>query len=100
MIFGNELRSEKLAEMKHLIEKESRRFIAQEVIDFQDMEVMDGDDRVLRKADLRAFVLSGEKTRVWPSGLTRFSRNADSFVVNSSQGGGFKDTWVLSQWKK
>ena len=100
VIFGNELSSEKLAEMKHLIEKESRRFIAQEVIDFQDMEVMDGDDRVLRKADLRAFVLSGEKTRVWPSGLTRFSRNADSFVVNSSQGGGFKDTWVLSQWKK
>ena len=100
VIFGNELSSEKLAEMKHLIEKESRRFIAQEVIDFQDMEVMDGDDRVLRKADLRAFVLSGEKTRVWPSGLTRFSRNADSFVVNSSQGGGFKDTRVLSQWKK
>jgi len=100
VIFGNELSSEKLAEMKHLIEKESRRFIAQEVIDFQDMEVMDGDDRVLRKADLRAFVLSEEKTRVWPSGLTRFSRNADSFVVNSSQGGGFKDTWVLSQWKK
>ena len=100
VIFGNELSSEKLAEMKHLIEKESRRFIAQEVIDFQDMEVMDGDDRILRKADLRAFVLSEEKTRVWPSGLTRFSRNADSFVVNSSQGGGFKDTWVLSQWKK
>ena len=97
VIFGNELSSEKLAEMKHLIEKESRRFIAQEVIDFQDMEVMDGDDRVLRKADLRAFVLSEEKTRVWPSGLTRFSRNADSFVVNSSQGGGFKDTWVLSR---
>ena len=86
--------------MKKLIEKESRRFIAQEVVDFQDMEVMEGEDRVLRKADLRAFVLSGETTKVWPGGLTRFSRNADSFVVNSSQGGGFKDTWVLSQWKK
>ena len=100
MIFGNELSSEKLSEMKKLIEKESRRFIAQEVVDFQDMEVMEGEDRVLRKADLRAFVLSGETTKVWPGGLTRFSRNADSFVVNSSQGGGFKDTWVLSQWKK
>ena len=100
VIFGNELSSEKLSEMKKLIEKESRRFIAQEVVDFQDMEVMEGEDRVLRKADLRAFVLSGETTKVWPSGLTRFSRNADSFVVNSSQGGGFKDTWVLSQWKK
>ena len=46
--------------------------------------------------NLRAFVLSGKTTRVWPSGLTRFSRQPDSFVVNSSQGGGFKDTWVLS----
>lgn len=42
------------------------------------------------------FVLTGAETKVWPSGLTRFSREPDSFVVNSSQGGGFKDTWVLS----
>jgi len=97
VIFGNELSREKLAEMKQLIEKESRRFIAQEVIDFQDMSIMEGDEPVPRKADLRAFVLSGEKTKVWASGLTRFSRNPDSFVVNSSQGGGFKDTWVLSR---
>ncbi|MBO5523701.1 MAG: circularly permuted type 2 ATP-grasp protein [Roseburia sp.] len=97
VIFGNELSREKLAEMKHLIEKESRRFIAQEVIDFQDMNIMEGDEPVPRKADLRAFVLSGEETKVWASGLTRFSRNPDSFVVNSSQGGGFKDTWVLSR---
>ncbi len=96
VIFGNALTRERLGELKALIQKEPRRFIAQEVIDFQDLEVMDGDQRVLRKADLRAFVLTGETTRVWASGLTRFSRNADSFVVNSSQGGGFKDTWVLS----
>ena len=97
VIFGNELSKEKLEDMKKLIEKESRRFIAQEVIDFQDLDIMEGDHTVPRKADLRAFVLSGETTKVWASGLTRFSRNADSFVVNSSQGGGFKDTWVLSQ---
>ena len=96
VIFGNALTRERLGELKALIQKEPRRFIAQEVIDFQDLEVMDGDQRVLRKADLRAFVLTGETTRVWASGLDRFSRNADSFVVNSSQGGGFKDTWVLS----
>ena len=52
---------------------------------------------VERKADLRAFVLSSEEPVVWKSGLTRFSRNPDSFIVNSSQGGGFKDTWVLNQ---
>ncbi len=97
VIFGSGLGKEKLSKLRDLIQKESRRFIAQEVIDFQDMEVCEGTDRVWRKADLRAFVLSGQTTRVWPSGLTRFSRNADSFVVNSSQGGGFKDTWVLSR---
>jgi uncharacterized circularly permuted ATP-grasp superfamily protein len=52
---------------------------------------------VPRKADLRAFVLMADEPLVWKSGLTRFSRNPDSFIVNSSQGGGFKDTWVLSQ---
>ena len=61
------------------------------------MEVSEEGKVVLRKADLRAFVLSGEKTKVWASGLTRFSRKQGSFVVNSSQGGGFKDTWVLSR---
>ncbi|MGE9882835.1 circularly permuted type 2 ATP-grasp protein [Blautia obeum] len=97
VIFGNELTKEKLEDMKALVQKEARRFIAQEVIDFQNLHIIEGDERVPRKADLRAFVLSGEKTQVWPSGLTRFSRNPDSFVVNSSQGGGFKDSWVLSQ---
>lgn len=97
VIFGNKMGKEKLAEMRQLIERESRRFIAQEVIDFQDLDILEGDDMVQRKADLRAFVLSGKETKVWASGLTRFSRQADSFVVNSSQGGGFKDTWVLSR---
>lgn len=97
VIFGRDLSSEELENLKQIVTDESRRFIAQEVIDFLDLKVMDGNEEVERKADLRAFVLSGEKTRVWPSGLTRFSRNPDSFVVNSSQGGGFKDTWVLSR---
>ena len=86
-----------MQELAQIIKNEPRRFIAQEVIDFIDLDIVDGDARVPRKADLRAFVLSGKETKVWPSGLTRFSRNPDSFVVNSSQGGGFKDTWVLSR---
>ena len=80
-----------------MMEREPRRFIAQEVIDFEDLDILEDGEAVPRKADLRAFVLSGNETRVWKSGLTRFSRNPDSFIVNSSQGGGFKDTWVLSQ---
>ena len=80
-----------------LMLKEPRRFIAQEIIDFKDLPIQEGDVTVDRKADLRVFVLSGESTKVWKSGLTRFSRNPESFIVNSSQGGGFKDTWILSR---
>ena len=58
---------------------------------------LDEGEIVPRKADLRAFVLMADEPLVWASGLTRFSRNPDSFIVNSSQGGGFKDTWVLSR---
>ena len=97
VVFGRDLAANRLEALRQLIRQEPRRFIAQEVIDFIDLPVMDGGQTVPRKADLRAFVLSGKTTRVWPSGLTRFSRQPDSFVVNSSQGGGFKDTWVLSR---
>lgn len=97
VVFGSDLSKEKLEELRQIITGEPRRFIAQEVIDFIDLDIVDGEGTAPRKADLRAFVLSSGTTRVWPSGLTRFSRNPDSFVVNSSQGGGFKDTWVLSQ---
>ncbi len=97
VVFGSELEPEKLAELKALIVEQPRRWIAQEVVDFKDMEILDGEELVWRKADLRAFVVSGRETKVWRSGLTRFSRNPDSFVVNSSQGGGFKDTWVMTE---
>jgi uncharacterized circularly permuted ATP-grasp superfamily protein len=98
VVFGSELSKEKLEEIKALIIKEPRRFISQEVIDFIDLDIMDGDGGTIpRKADLRAYVLTGKTTRVWASGLTRFSRVEGSFIVNSSQGGGFKDTWVLSR---
>ena len=104
VVFGKDLPEEKLEELKSLIIGQPRRWIAQEVIDFKDLKILDDTDSqssadgfVERKADLRAFVVSGKETKVWRSGLTRFSRNPDSFVVNSSQGGGFKDTWVMEE---
>lgn len=96
VVFGSDLSKEKLEELKQLVIKYPRRWIAQEVIDFKDLQTLEGNELVWRKADLRAFVVTGKKTKVWKSGLTRFSRNPDSFVVNSSQGGGFKDTWVMT----
>ncbi|MCQ2375535.1 MAG: circularly permuted type 2 ATP-grasp protein [Salinivirgaceae bacterium] len=97
VMFGRDMDETRLEEVRELVRTQPRRWIAQEVIDFIDLEIMDGDQRVMRKADLRAFVISGKETKVWPSGLTRFTRDPKSFVVNSSQGGGFKDTWVLSE---
>jgi uncharacterized circularly permuted ATP-grasp superfamily protein len=97
VMFGKDMNEQQLAEITHLIETDSRRWIAQEVIDFIDLEIMEGEDKVFRKSDLRAFVVSEEETHVWRSGLTRYTRNPTSFIVNSSQGGGFKDTWVMKK---
>lgn len=98
VVFGSSLEGEELAHLKNLVCSEPRRFIAQEVIDFLDLDVLENDEVVQRKADLRAFVLTGaDNVHVWKSGLTRFSRIEGCSIVNSSQGGGFKDTWVLSR---
>jgi uncharacterized circularly permuted ATP-grasp superfamily protein len=50
-----------------------------------------------RHIDLRPFVLSGREVRLAPGGLTRVALKEGSLVVNSSQGGGTKDTWVLER---
>lgn len=97
VMFGRDLSAERLEELRQLIIKYPRRWIAQEVVDFKDLEILEGNDLVMRKADLRAFVVTGEDTKVWRCGLTRFSRIEGSMVVNSSQGGGFKDTWVMTE---
>ncbi|MBO5158789.1 MAG: circularly permuted type 2 ATP-grasp protein [Lachnospiraceae bacterium] len=97
VVFGSKMTKQQKEEFIALLKKEPRRFIAQEVIDFLDIDILEQGKMVPRKADLRAFVLMADEPMVWKSGLTRFSRNPDSFIVNSSQGGGFKDTWVLSQ---
>ncbi len=95
VVFGSKMTSQQKAEFITRLKAEPRRFIAQEVIDFRDIDIYENGVLVPRKADLRAFVLMGDDVTVWKSGLTRFSRTPDSFIVNSSQGGGFKDTWVM-----
>lgn len=97
VVFGSKLTSSEKAEFIDMLKAEPRRFIAQEVIDFRDIDIYEDRKRLPRKADLRAFVLMSDEPVVWKSGLTRFSRNPDSFIVNLSQGGGFKDTWILAE---
>ncbi len=98
VVFGSKLDPAELDRLRAAIQAEPRRFIAQEVVNFRSLPAVDEDGQPCRRmADLRAFVLSGKQTKVWRSGLTRFSRVEGSMVVNSSQGGGFKDTWALAR---
>lgn len=74
-----------------------RDFIAQPTISLSTHPTfVDGKALEGRHLDLRSFVLCGEKITVVPGGLTRVALPRGSLVVNSSQGGGSKDTWVLA----
>jgi uncharacterized circularly permuted ATP-grasp superfamily protein len=77
------------------IQENPRGYIAQETVDLSRAPVfLDGGIRA-RHVDLRPFVLYGDTPAVVPGGLTRVALREGSLVVNSSQGGGSKDTWVL-----
>ena len=78
------------------IEADPRNYIAQEVVQLSRHPALVGDHFEGRHVDLRPFVLSGEKVEVLPGGLTRVAMRKGSLIVNSSQGGGSKDTWVLA----
>jgi uncharacterized circularly permuted ATP-grasp superfamily protein len=71
------------------------RYIAQPTLALSTCPTFAGDALMPRHIDLRPFVLSGREVSIVPGGLTRVALRAGSLVVNSSQGGGTKDTWVL-----
>jgi uncharacterized circularly permuted ATP-grasp superfamily protein len=73
-----------------------RNYIAQEVVQLSRHPALVDDHFEGRHVDLRPFILSGEKVEVVPGGLTRVAMRKGSLIVNSSQGGGSKDTWVLA----
>jgi len=78
------------------IKANPRNYIAQPTISFSRAPCLIGDELEPRHVDLRPYVLYGDKVTIVPGGLTRVALKAGSLVVNSSQGGGSKDTWVLS----
>jgi len=78
------------------IEKNPRDWIAQPMLCLSTVPTMVDGTLQPRHVDLRPFVLSGKETFVMPGGLTRVALREGSMIVNSSQGGGSKDTWVLS----
>jgi uncharacterized circularly permuted ATP-grasp superfamily protein len=82
--------------MRKRIEARPRDFIAQPVVDLSVQPTFIGGRFVSRHQDLRPFVLCGEDITVTPGGLTRVALRRGSLIVNSSQGGGSRDTWVLA----
>jgi uncharacterized circularly permuted ATP-grasp superfamily protein len=78
------------------IKANPRNYIAQPTISFSRAPCLIGDELQPRHVDLRPYVLYGDKVTIVPGGLTRVALTKGSLVVNSSQGGGSKDTWVLS----
>jgi len=79
------------------IKEDPRNFIAQPVVELSQHPSLVGDCFEGRRVDLRPYILYGEKVIVMPGGLTRVALRKGSLVVNSSQGGGSKDTWVLEE---
>jgi len=95
MLIGPRATKVEIESFRQRIIASPETYIAQPTLALSTCPTMVGDGIAPRHVDLRPFVLSGEKLSMVPGGLTRVALNAGSLVVNSSQGGGTKDTWVL-----
>ena len=92
---GTEATAAQKDEMRRRILADPRTYIAQPIVSLSTAPTLCGSEVAARHLDLRSFVLSGERPYVTEGGLTRVALREGSLVVNSSQGGGSKDTWVL-----
>jgi uncharacterized circularly permuted ATP-grasp superfamily protein len=95
MLMGHQASKAEREEFGKKIAADPRNFIAQPVIELSQHPSLIDDHFEGRRVDLRPYILYGEKVVVMPGGLTRVALRKGSLVVNSSQGGGSKDTWVL-----
>lgn len=95
MLIGPASTAAEQAEFAQRIEANPRNYIAQPTLALSRTPVVVEDRLEGRHVDLRPFILYGESIYVMPGGLTRVALRKGSLVVNSSQGGGSKDTWVL-----
>ena len=97
IVFGPKASEKELATVRRKIQADPRGWIAQPVVQLSTVPTKVGDRLVPRHVDLRPFAVNdGEQVWVLPGGLTRVALTEGSLVVNSSQGGGSKDTWVLA----
>ena len=96
MLIGPHSTKAEREEFARRIKNNPRNYIAQPTLSLSRVPVLIDDHFEGRHVDLRPFILYGEDIYVLPGGLTRVALKKGSLVVNSSQGGGSKDTWVLS----
>jgi uncharacterized circularly permuted ATP-grasp superfamily protein len=96
IVIGSRASDGELQEAAANLQRDPRSFIVQETVQLSTHPTWTGDRLEPRHIDLRPFVLAGSSVEVLPGGLTRVALRAGSLIVNSSQGGGSKDTWVLA----
>lgn len=97
MLIGPHATAQERDEFAELIKANPRNYIAQPTLDLSRAPVIVEDHFEGRHIDLRPYILHGEDIYVLPGGLTRVALRKGSLVVNSSQGGGSKDSWVLAE---
>ncbi len=95
MLMGPQSTTKERSEFARRIRANPRKYIAQPRVELSTCPTWGGNSVAPRRVDLRPYVITGKDTWVLPGGLTRVALVAGSYVVNSSQGGGSKDTWVL-----
>lgn len=95
MLIGPKSTKKEQAEFVQKIKNNPRNYIAQPTINLSRVPTLSGDSIEGRHVDLRPYVLYGKEIKIIPGALTRVALKKGSLVVNSSQGGGSKDTWVL-----
>jgi uncharacterized circularly permuted ATP-grasp superfamily protein len=95
MLIGPQASKKELKDFAARIKANPRKFIAQPRIELSTSPTWTGKRAEPRRVDLRPYIVSGVSRWVLPGGLSRVALREGSYVVNSSQGGGSKDTWVL-----
>jgi uncharacterized circularly permuted ATP-grasp superfamily protein len=96
MLVGPHSTRVQIEEFRAKIIANPRKFIAQPTLGLSRCPAVCGDVIEGRHIDLRPYILNGPSIKIMPGGLTRVALRKGSLVVNSSQGGGSKDTWVLA----
>lgn len=97
MLIGPTSTRAEIAEFAEKLKANPDNYIAQPTLSLSSAPVLTDEGLAPRHVDLRPFVVSGATTKMVPSGLSRVALREGSLVVNSSQGGGVKDTWVLRE---